>query len=320
MVIVVAVACWLTQLNQHVATLKLQVGQLQVRLSEIEHDNIRREERWRWLKGLFEAVRKRIAQHGNRDAGFRRLLHLGGLRIADVAVVRRTGELVVPGRPEDPVSAANDGRAPGTDVNEVDGTVLDASYIGVSTQYLVETRDGHKMTAYTQNLETAGLADLLARGAKVRLTHGAIQAAPIAAAAGPAATAIVEGHAKAIADKPEKVLKTTARALPGFVTAPIGAAANLGITGYRAARNVEAKVEGSITGTKSVELDGKTYEAFVLDSKVSTSGQFESSGTQIDWFIPELRLSAHQEMNTSGNDMFFCTNGSTPIPVLICLS
>ncbi len=60
MVIIVAVACWLTQLNQHVATLKLQVGQLQVRLSEIEHDNIRREERWRWFKGLFEAVRKRI--------------------------------------------------------------------------------------------------------------------------------------------------------------------------------------------------------------------------------------------------------------------
>jgi spermidine/putrescine transport system ATP-binding protein len=68
------------------------------------------------------------------------------------------------------VSAAEDGHAAGTDVNAVDGTVLDASYIGVSTQYLVETRDGHKMTAYTQNLETAGLADLLARGAKVRLT------------------------------------------------------------------------------------------------------------------------------------------------------
>jgi hypothetical protein len=61
MVIVVAVACWLTQLNQHVATLAIQVGQLQVRLSEIERDNIRREERWRWLKALFQAVRKGIA-------------------------------------------------------------------------------------------------------------------------------------------------------------------------------------------------------------------------------------------------------------------
>jgi spermidine/putrescine transport system ATP-binding protein len=73
-------------------------------------------------------------------------------------------------RPEKLRVSSNDGQSAGTDVNAVDGTVLDASYIGVSTQYLVETRDGHKMTAYTQNLETAGLADLLARGAKVRLT------------------------------------------------------------------------------------------------------------------------------------------------------
>ena len=68
------------------------------------------------------------------------------------------------------VVAGTDGQAAANDLNAVDGTVLDASYIGVSTQYLVETRDGHRMTAYTQNLETAGLADLLARGAKVRLT------------------------------------------------------------------------------------------------------------------------------------------------------
>jgi spermidine/putrescine transport system ATP-binding protein len=67
-------------------------------------------------------------------------------------------------------SSAGDGQAGATDMNAVEGTVLDASYIGVSTQYLVETRDGHKMTAYTQNLETAGLADLLARGEQVRLT------------------------------------------------------------------------------------------------------------------------------------------------------
>jgi spermidine/putrescine transport system ATP-binding protein len=52
----------------------------------------------------------------------------------------------------------------------MEGTVLDSSYIGVSTQYLVETRDGHKMTAYAQNLETAGAAEALADGEKVRLT------------------------------------------------------------------------------------------------------------------------------------------------------
>ncbi len=58
----------------------------------------------------------------------------------------------------------------GADLNAVEGTVLDASYIGVSTQYLVETRDGHRMTAYSQNLETAGAAEAIATGEKVRLT------------------------------------------------------------------------------------------------------------------------------------------------------
>ena len=61
-----------------------------------------------------------------------------------------------------------------------------------------------------------------------------------------------------------------------------------------------AKVDGSITGTRDVELDGKQYEAFVIESDISTTGQFESKGTQVDWFVPELRVSAHQETNTTG--------------------
>jgi spermidine/putrescine transport system ATP-binding protein len=72
------------------------------------------------------------------------------------------------------VVAAGNGQAAdaaaSADLNAVEGTVLDASYIGVSTQYLVETRDGHRMTAYAQNLETAGVAEALADGQKVRLT------------------------------------------------------------------------------------------------------------------------------------------------------
>jgi spermidine/putrescine transport system ATP-binding protein len=55
-------------------------------------------------------------------------------------------------------------------LNVLDGTVLDASYIGVSTQYLVETRDGHRLTVYTQNLETSGASELLSDGHPVRLT------------------------------------------------------------------------------------------------------------------------------------------------------
>ncbi|MEO6059857.1 MAG: TOBE domain-containing protein, partial [Candidatus Limnocylindria bacterium] len=55
-------------------------------------------------------------------------------------------------------------------LNALDGTILDASYIGVSTQYLVETRDGHRLTVYAQNLETGGAAEALADGRPVRLT------------------------------------------------------------------------------------------------------------------------------------------------------
>jgi spermidine/putrescine transport system ATP-binding protein len=60
--------------------------------------------------------------------------------------------------------------AAGRDANTIDGTVLDASYIGVSTQYLVETRDGHKLVVYAQNLETSGVSEVLADGQRVRLT------------------------------------------------------------------------------------------------------------------------------------------------------
>ena len=54
--------------------------------------------------------------------------------------------------------------------NGIDGTIVDASYIGVSTQYLVRTADGHRLTVYSQNLETSGSGDVLADGAPVRLT------------------------------------------------------------------------------------------------------------------------------------------------------
>jgi spermidine/putrescine transport system ATP-binding protein len=59
---------------------------------------------------------------------------------------------------------------PSSDANAIEGVVLDASYIGVSTQYLVETPDGHRMLVYTQNLETSGAGEVLASGQRVRLS------------------------------------------------------------------------------------------------------------------------------------------------------
>lgn len=59
-------------------------------------------------------------------------------------------------------------------------------------------------------------------------------------------------------------------------------------------------VDGKVTGTRTVALDGRSYDAFVLESSIATEGQFESNSTQVDWFVPELRLSAHTETNSTG--------------------
>jgi spermidine/putrescine transport system ATP-binding protein len=53
--------------------------------------------------------------------------------------------------------------------NRLTGHVRDASYLGVSTQYLVESRGGNLMV-YEQNVERATRAELWARGDEVQLT------------------------------------------------------------------------------------------------------------------------------------------------------
>jgi len=86
------------------------------------------------------------------------------------------------------VTAGGDGIPPtDTGLNALDGVVLDASYIGVSTQYLVRTHEGHRLTVYAQNLETSGASEALADGQQVRITwkpqhtfviHGAAEHVP----------------------------------------------------------------------------------------------------------------------------------------------
>ncbi len=56
------------------------------------------------------------------------------------------------------------------ELNSLSGTVLDASYIGVSTQYLIETGDGHRLVVYAQNLETSGASEALADGQRVTVS------------------------------------------------------------------------------------------------------------------------------------------------------
>src|SRR5207253_6765015 len=87
--------------------------------------------------------------------------------------VNGTSEVRIGVRPEKLRVAALDDGVPASSqagVNSLDGTILDASYVGVSTQYLVETGTGQHMTVYAQNLETSGSRQGLAGGQRVRLT------------------------------------------------------------------------------------------------------------------------------------------------------
>ena len=120
---------------------------------------------------------------------------LGVSNLLDGEVIGRAGELVeirltdgtLVRAPEDTVNGASQVQvgirpeklrvlpagaevADAADVNALEGIVLDASYIGVSTQYIVKTADGHKVTVYAQNLETSGASEVLSDGQRVTMT------------------------------------------------------------------------------------------------------------------------------------------------------
>lgn len=54
--------------------------------------------------------------------------------------------------------------------NELTGIVRDASYLGVSTQYIVETKNGVPITVYEQNVERTVHGSLHRPGEEVRLS------------------------------------------------------------------------------------------------------------------------------------------------------
>ena len=55
-------------------------------------------------------------------------------------------------------------------LNHLLGTIRDASYLGVSTSYIVETKSGGTVTVYEQNVERATRAELWTPGEEVQLT------------------------------------------------------------------------------------------------------------------------------------------------------
>jgi spermidine/putrescine transport system ATP-binding protein len=102
---------------------------------------------------------------------------IAGVRLSDGSILRVPAsateglrDVRVGVRPEKLKVTA--GASPSDDMatNCLVGRVLDASYVGVSTQYLVRTGDGHVLTVYSQNLETSGSSEVLASGQPVCLT------------------------------------------------------------------------------------------------------------------------------------------------------
>jgi spermidine/putrescine transport system ATP-binding protein len=98
------------------------------------------------------------------------------LRLADdtaVRVPRRQtnghANIEIGVRPEKIRMHSVDSQVPAAS-NQLAGTVRDASYLGVSTQYIVETRDGKLVTVYEQNVERTVHGSLHRPGEDVRLS------------------------------------------------------------------------------------------------------------------------------------------------------
>ena len=98
------------------------------------------------------------------------------VRLADDTRVRAPRTLVgdvahvhVGVRPEK-IRLHEESKEPPAGFNHMSGVVRDASYLGVSTQYLVEARGGAMIMVYEQNVERATKAELWAPGEAVQLT------------------------------------------------------------------------------------------------------------------------------------------------------
>jgi spermidine/putrescine transport system ATP-binding protein len=100
-----------------------------------------------------------------------------GLRLEDGSAVRvpsslvegRSGSIALGVRPEKiRLSEPSDQVAAGS--NRLAGTIAHASYLGVSTQYIVKLADGHSVTVYEQNVQRATKAELWSSGENVQLS------------------------------------------------------------------------------------------------------------------------------------------------------
>jgi spermidine/putrescine transport system ATP-binding protein len=95
----------------------------------------------------------------------------GALVSVPVADARAGGRVKVGVRPEKlRIAPGRDDGVFGDGLNRLHGVVVDASYVGVSTEYIVRTDDGHDLMVYAQNIETSGVTQVLADGQPVSIS------------------------------------------------------------------------------------------------------------------------------------------------------
>src|SRR4029077_7460266 len=95
-----------------------------------------------------------------------RLANGSAVRVPNALVDGRTGTLAIGVRPEKFRMFEPSKEIPGG-LNRLEGVVADASYLGVSTQYIVRLRDDQRVTIYEQNVERATKSELWAVGEEV---------------------------------------------------------------------------------------------------------------------------------------------------------
>ena len=91
--------------------------------------------------------------------------------------------------PKDPVPAG---------LNQAPGFISDASYLGVSTQYIVTLADGHRVTVYEQNVQRATKAELWASGEQVVLAWAPEHCFVVEDGGGPEATPAPDDSSPAV--------------------------------------------------------------------------------------------------------------------------
>jgi spermidine/putrescine transport system ATP-binding protein len=124
----------------------------------------------RFVAGFLGVSNLIPATRDGRDNGYAgfRLADGTGVRVPAALVEGRDGALALGVRPEKIRLLEKTDEIP-SGMNHLPGTIAHASYLGVSTQYIVALPDGRHVTVYEQNVQRATKAELWNTGESVML-------------------------------------------------------------------------------------------------------------------------------------------------------